>query len=137
MKQRSFETRTLFIFTAFVISILNLLYFKSTLEIQLYDTYYILSQHAAAQLLSLVCIVFFVIYFAFSGKGKPLRRNLGLVHYALTIIPAFLCLLKPSQDIETLTQIALLVMVLIVLGQAFLFANIFITLKKADDPFEI
>ncbi|MEO6684500.1 MAG: hypothetical protein ABIN24_00985 [Dyadobacter sp.] len=124
--QKTIKPQTLFAATAFVISLANFLFFKSDISIHLYDTYYVFSQKFFAQLLSLICIACFAIYFAYARFFWPL----GYAHYVLTVIPLFILILKPTEDIQTLTLVALTVSVLFALGQIVLVLNIILTRRS-------
>lgn len=127
---KKIKPQTLFIATAFLISLANYLFFKSDISIQLYDTYYVFSQKFFAELLSLICIGCFAIYYACSRFSSPLQDPLGYAHYALTVIPLLILVLKPSEDYQTLALIAVIAAGLLILGQIVLVANIIRTRRE-------
>lgn len=126
------KPQTLFIATAFLISLANYLYFKSDISIQLYDTYYVLSQKFFAELLSLICIACFAIYYAYEKFVWSLRNPLGYVHYLLTVIPFLIFILKPSENYQTLALIATVAIGLLILGQIVLVVNIIRTRRSEN-----
>ncbi|GLU56538.1 hypothetical protein [Dyadobacter frigoris] len=132
MKEQKFiKPQTLFVATAFLISLANFLFFKSDISIHLYDTYYVFSQKFFAQLLSLICIACFAIYFACARFAWSLQNPLGYVHYVLTVIPLLIFVLKPSEDIQTVTLMAIIAAGLWVFGQIVLVVNIIRT-RRAE-----
>ena len=128
---KTLKPQTLFIATAFLVSLSNYLFFKSDISIQLYDTYYVFSQKFFAQLLSLICIACFAIYFVYERFVWSLQNPLGYLHYVLTVIPLLSLILKPSEDYQTLALIAVVAAGLLVLGQIVLVINIFRT-RRAE-----
>ncbi|WP_159476182.1 hypothetical protein [Dyadobacter sp. 3J3] len=131
MKEKKIiRPQTLFAASAFFISLANFLFFKSDISIHLYDTYYVFSQKFFAQFLSLICIACFVIYFAYAWFAWPLRNPLGYAHFVLTVIPLLILIFKPTEDIQTLTLVALIAFVLLVLGQIVLVLNIILTRRS-------
>lgn len=129
-EQKIIKPQTLFIATAFLVSLANFLYFKSEISIQLYDTYYVISQKFFAQLLSLICIACFAIYYVYDRFVWPLQNPLGYAHYFLTVIPLLILILKPSEDYQKLALIAVIAASLLVIGQIVLLVNIIRT-KRA------
>lgn len=135
-ENKKIKPQTLFIATAFLVSLANYLFFKSDISIQLYDTYYVFSQRFFAELLSLICIACFAIYYAYSRFAWPLHDPLGYVHYALTVIPLLTFIVKPSEDYQTLALIAIIAAGLLVFGQIVLVVNIIRT-RRAEIRIEI
>ncbi|MFC6192662.1 hypothetical protein ACFP1I_13695 [Dyadobacter subterraneus] len=127
------KPQTLFIATAFLVSLANFLFLKSEIDIQLYDTYYVISQQFFAQLLSLICIACFTLYFIYARFIVPLQNPLGYIHYILTVIPVLILVLKPSDDMQTMTLIAIIAAGLLVLGQIFMIVNIVRTRRSETE----
>lgn len=132
-EQKSIKPQTLFIATAFVIALVNFLYLKSDISFQLYDTFYVISQKFFAQLLSLICIACFAIYYAYDRFVWPLQNRLAYVHYFLTVIPILILLLKPSDDYQTLALIAIIAAGILILGQIVLIVNIIRTRRMEKE----
>ncbi|MCF0059247.1 hypothetical protein [Dyadobacter sp. CY356] len=130
-EQKRIKPQTLFVVTAFLVSLANFLFFKSDISIQLYDTYYVISQKFVAQLLSMICIACFTIYYVFDKFIWPLQNPLGYVHYSLTVIPLLILLVKPIEDIQVITLLAIVAAGLLLLAQIVLIVNIIRT-KRAQ-----
>lgn len=129
-ENKKIKPQTLFIATAFLVSLANYLFFKSDISIQLYDTYYVFSQKFFAELLSLICIACFAIYYCYAKFAWPLHDPLGYLHYFLTVIPLLIFIMKPTEDYQTLALIATIAAGLLILGQIVLVLNIIRT-KRA------
>ena len=123
-----FKIQTLFIVTAFLITLTNILFLKSTIDIQFYDTYYVVPQKLLGQIFSLICILNFVVYFAFARFNKPL----GMSHYILTVFPVLALLLKLTDDMNALTMLAVIAAFLFISAYVILLVNIYQTLRTSD-----
>ena len=127
-----FKIQTLFIVTAFLITLINILFLKYTIDIQFYDTYYVVPQKLLGQIFSLICILNFVVYFAFARFNKPLQKPLGMSHYILTVFPVLALLLKLTDDMNALTMLAVIAAILFITAHVILLVNIYQTLRTSD-----
>lgn len=128
-----FKIQTLFIVTAFLISVCNYLYLGATVDIQLNDTYYVITEKFVAESIALVCILHYVVYAGFARYNKPLSVKLGLIHYVLTVLPVPLLLLNPVGDIRMVTLWAMTVLLCFAAGQVMLLINIYRSVKLSAD----
>ena len=77
----------LFTVSGFVILLSGLLFFHSSFDIAIHDTYLIVSHTHIAIALCAICLFFALIYFVFKKMGRPLFQIPGSIHYVLTLLP--------------------------------------------------
>lgn len=121
----------LFLSTGIIILIAGLL-MKLTLEIQLYDTYFIFSQKTTATYICCIMAVCALIYLILNKTGKNLNSNLSLVHYVATVFASVILLAVPfvknlpdsESGLETLSMTIMVTILTFCMGQIVFLTNV-------------
>lgn len=119
-----------FALTAVFIIILGTSFFKETLDVQLYDTYFVIPQQFLVVVFAVICLIFSIIYFAFDQLKKPLGSKLGYLHYLFVLVTFVIALLKPSVDLNVSGTRIVSAVVIFFLGQIILVINVFRVLRS-------
>lgn len=75
-----------FLTSAIVFAILSLVFAKQTLDINLHDSYFIVSWHYLLILNAVLAALTGIIYYLFFRFYKPLGLNLGIIHYMFVLM---------------------------------------------------
>lgn len=92
------NTPFIFIFTGFTILVVGLIFFQSTLDINLHDTYFVIAHVHIALYLCLLFLAFSLIYFIFNKLKKPLNKSLAIIHYIFTILTIILLVFSSTDS---------------------------------------
>ena len=85
----------LFAITGTILFLLVSFLFSSALDINFRDTYFVLAPFHAGFLILILFLFFGMFHFIFLQLKRPLRRSLGLVHYAVTTITILIFIFSP------------------------------------------
>jgi len=143
--KKYFRTEYLFAFTGIVILILGLLFYHSTFDIAIHDTYFVIGHSVVAMILFSFCLFFASVYFLFRSAHKPLQNILGFIHYLFTFLPLIIPVLintsphryHPGDDMSAIMEddnkLIIFLAIAIVLcgfGQAIFLINIIAALFR-------
>ena len=91
----------LFGITGLLILTLGLIFFRSTLEFPIHDTYFVIDQMHIVIGLAVVFLLISLVYFTFAKFSRPLKFSLGLIHYLITIIAIVIFVFGPVELFES------------------------------------
>jgi len=126
----------LFLGAGFSFFVARLLFLRKIIEVNLYNTYYILSKKKLATYSIGAMLFLALIYELFSLFNKPLNTNLGIIHFLITTLGILLAMSAPifdsvpgdykktRQNREYLTKFCLVALLIFCLGQTVIFFNI-------------
>ena len=126
----------LFVCAGFLFLVARMLFLRKTIEIHLYNTYYIITKKMVAIYGTSVMSIFALIYGLFSLLNKPLNTNLGIIHFVITTLSIVLVISAPvtvsvpgdykkaRQNMEYLTKFCLVGLLIFCLGQTVFVLNI-------------
>lgn len=139
------QTDILFSITGLLILLIGVLFFRSTFDLAIHDTYIVISQTHIAIALCALFFFFSLLYYIFKKLNRPLYRKLGLMHYFLTILPLVTtCIINSlpsrnrayenmSEEMENMGKFNIIISIsvlLCLLGQLLFVANIIATLFR-------
>lgn len=137
----------LFALTGVLTFSVGLFCLNSTLDINMHDTYFLISYLHVGTVLALTFLSIALIYFMFKRRNRPLYRRLGLTHYVLSILPIFAATLinfEPQRhlanqdfseemaNVEKFNIVLSASLFLCLLGQVLFVTNIILTLLRKN-----
>lgn len=141
------HTDFLFTISGILILFCSLLFFHSTFDIPIHDTYFVISQTHIAIALCALFMFFALVYFSFKKANRPLYKRLGATHFILTILPILtvsIIQLLPSrhrvyqnmsEEMDNAAKFNVIISISILLcliGQLLLLVNIVATLIRKN-----
>lgn len=86
----------LFSLTGLLVLSIGLIFFRSTLDINIHDTYLVIAQTHIAMGLAFMYFLISLIYFSFKKFSKPLKYRLGQIHYLITTSALLIFIFPPT-----------------------------------------
>ncbi len=141
------QTDILFSITGLLILLAGTLFFRSTFNLAIHDTYFVISQTHIAIALCVTFLFFSLLYFIFKKANRPLYKRLGSIHYILTVLPLVAtCIIDLlhsrrrayenfSEEMEIMEKFNIIISIsvlLCLLGQLLLVTNIIATLLRKN-----
>ena len=142
----------MFCLTGLLVLAVGFFFFDSTMNINVHDTYLILSQTQIALRLAFIFFLISLIYFSFTRFSKSLKYRLGQIHYLITTLALVIFIFPPTNLFQPgqyspddhdfgngldLNDFLVLVFFGFLLGQLVFLINIFWTLfeRKKAKPY--
>jgi heme/copper-type cytochrome/quinol oxidase subunit 1 len=141
----------LFSATGLLILAIGFIFFRSTIDINIRDAYFVIAQTHIALLLALTFLFISLIYFSFTKFSKPLKLRLGQIHYLITTLTLLIVIFPPTYFFQAkrytpgsnpfansldINEFILFAFLVLLLGQTIFLINIFWTLfgRKKTTP---
>ncbi|MCF2446860.1 hypothetical protein L0657_23085 [Dyadobacter sp. CY345] len=126
----------MFVAGAILLVLASLLFLNKIVEINLYETYFIISKKTLATGLAIALFFFALVYLVFSRTGQPLNEKFGWIHFLLTVLGGLILICAPiansapgdyqtmRQNMVFLSKLSLISFGVFCLGQVILIINI-------------
>ena len=86
----------LFSLTGLLVLAIGLIFFRSTLDINIHETYLVIAQTHIALGLAFLYLLISLIYCSFTKFSQPLKYRLGQIHYIITTLALLIFVFPPT-----------------------------------------